>query len=76
LKGACSTTLPGTEKMDFDQGFANQAASLRAGIAASVMLVVICFAVALVLSDRPVLAEGNDGDTNVSSSNEFAEAAR
>ena len=35
-----------------DPGLASQAASLRAGVAAVVMIVVICFGVALTFSDR------------------------
>jgi len=62
--------------MEADQHFASNAASLRAGIAASVMLVVVCFAVALVLSDRPVLAEENESAVSGSAGPELVEVAR
>ena len=45
-----------------DQGLASQAASLRAGVTAVVMIMVICFGAALTFSDRtmsPVGASDN-----------------
>jgi len=43
--------------MNTEQELASQAASLRAGVAATVMIVIVCFGVALAFSDWSPVSE-------------------